>query len=575
MKKLIYAILFPVFLYAATEFTGETNGHIRLQVTDSTSYSPINDLTVEVYRNDTFITSYKREEFRPMSIIGLKPGFYKLTISSEGYFERSIDSVEVLAGKMAMVVSTLKREAKVLRKDAPLDGEDLTIKGYRIEDVPYTRDAVEVLADDYSGDRTMTIGGTTTDEAISYDKVESKALSTKPGSLAYKTAKSSITWGGGKDKSSSKESYGVDDIGVKESSSKLRTDDEKKSKTTDPKPVAGLLTAGEWNDIQNWDFWMDLHKDSAWKTMHTYWDFDTRNRYEVVLRNAEGREIPDAKVALKDNSGKTIWVAHTDNFGKAQLYAGMFENQSGRYNATADIDGKNYELGGFSDEKTVITKKLDAGSFNSTNLDLMFMVDATGSMGDEMNYLKSELVDVVRRIKAQEEQLNVRVGSVFYKDYGDEYVTRNFDFTNDVKEAVKNISAQYAGGGGDFPEAVESGLEAAITKQSWSEHAVSRLCFLILDAPPHYTPEVVAKLQTQIKAAAAKGIKLIPVMASGIDKQTEFLMRYFSVASNGDYIFITDDSGIGGSHIKPTIGAYDVVPLNDLIVKVALKYSHY
>lgn len=36
----------------------------------------------------------------------------------------------------------------------------------------------------------------------------------------------------------------------------------------------------------------------------------------------------------------------------------------------------------------------------------------------------------------------------------------------------------------------------------------------------------------------------MPIIASGIIKETELLMRYLSIASNGTYVFITDYSGL-------------------------------
>ena len=80
-------------------------------------------------------------------------------------------------------------------------------------------------------------------------------------------------------------------------------------------------------------------------------------------------------------------------------------------------------------------------------------------------------------------------------------------------------------------------------------------------------------MQTATKKASEKGIKIIPVVASGIDKETEFLMRFIACATNGTYVFLTDDSGIGESHLEPTVGKYEVEMLNDLIIRLILKYS--
>lgn len=97
--------------------------------------------------------------------------------------------------------------------------------------------------------------------------------------------------------------------------------------------------------------------------------------------------------------------------------------------------------------------------------------------------------------------------------------------------------------------------------------------FLLLDAPPHLTQENVSLIKNQIKKAQEKGIKIIPIVASGADKNVEFLMRFFSLSTNGTYVFLTDDSGIGNPHIKPTTPEYKVEKLNDLIVRLIKKYS--
>ena len=68
------------------------------------------------------------------------------------------------------------------------------------------------------------------------------------------------------------------------------------------------------------------------------------------------------------------------------------------------------------------------------------------------------------------------------------------------------------------------------------------------------------------------GVRIIPVASSGINKETEFLLRSMSISTGGRYVFLTDDSGIGGGHIEPTVGDYDVEKLNDLMVKVATEY---
>jgi hypothetical protein len=145
--------------------------------------------------------------------------------------------------------------------------------------------------------------------------------------------------------------------------------------------------------------------------------------------------------------------------------------------------------------------------------------------------------------------------------------------TSNPVNTINFISHQYASGGGDFPEAVDFGLEACIQELNWSDEAGTKILFILLDAPPHVNPEVQNRLNSAIQIAAAKGIRLVPVAASGINQQTEFLLKYMAIISNGEYLYITDDSNIGGRHLLPTGGKSDVEFLNDLMVKTIIKYS--
>ncbi|MCB0566482.1 MAG: VWA domain-containing protein, partial [Phaeodactylibacter sp.] len=208
----------------------------------------------------------------------------------------------------------------------------------------------------------------------------------------------------------------------------------------------------------------------------------------------------------------------------------------------------------------------------SQEADVFFVFDATGSMADELEYIKVEINDIISRIQNNNNNISFRLGSVFYRDEGDEYVTRTSNLDGNFAQVVDFINIQKADGGGDFPEAVHSALEKAIEGQAWQENARARLLFLILDAPPHHQDNVIQSVQDQILLAAQKGIKVIPVTASGIDKETEFLMRILAIASNSTYTFITNHSGIGNEHLEPTVGDYEVEFLNDLVVRLVDKY---
>ncbi|MFN0034399.1 MAG: carboxypeptidase regulatory-like domain-containing protein [Saprospiraceae bacterium] len=343
-----------------------------------------------------------------------------------------------------------------------------------------------------------------------------------------------------------------------------------------PAPRAGLLTAGEWNDLHNWNrHWVDILADGETDAFQKMYGFFPRQRYTVMVTNAQNFPIADALVALK-GSGKTLWEARTDNTGKAELWAALFspEKETAALRAELWVNGKKHEVGALLPASEGFNNlKINAECFAPKNVDIVWAVDATGSMGDEIEYLKTELLDVIGRAKTRSPELAFRMGTVFYRDKGDEYITKSSGLSPDIAQTVGFIQKQFAGGGGDYPEAVESALDEAIFGQKWSEQAVARICFLVLDASPHQGAEINASLQKSIREAARLGIRIVPVAASGIQKDTEFLMKFFGLATNGSYVFLTDHSGIGGKHLEPTTDEYKIEPLNNLLVRLISEYT--
>lgn len=343
-----------------------------------------------------------------------------------------------------------------------------------------------------------------------------------------------------------------------------------------PAPEAGLLTAGAWSDLQNWPFWLELMQQQEWAQMPATWGIYTQRRVPVVLRNSQGQALADVPVTLSAGQ-QTLFTARTNMAGEAELFVDLFTAQSQYTELQLSADS------GQAQASQTISLPLQGTEPISLNLesevapavyaDLMLMIDTTGSMGDELEYLKSELANVASRVAAQTPQdLTLRLSANFYRDTTDEYVVRSFPFSTDVSSVQSQLAQQSANGGGDFPEAVDSALADAVDNHQWSPTARARLLFLVLDAPPHQDAENLQRLRTSLERAAAKGIRIIPVASSGIDKETEFLLRMLAISSGGQYVFLTDDSGIGGSHIKPTIGQYSVEKLNDLMVRLASAY---
>lgn len=341
----------------------------------------------------------------------------------------------------------------------------------------------------------------------------------------------------------------------------------------------GVLTAGEVNDFAKWQQWTDLSA-TALGGLRKAWGIAPAGRYTLDLQTPQGLPLANASVQLRRADGTVLYRARTDNTGKAELWATLDAADTadaGTLVMEAEYGGKTFRVEQarpFSQAVNRVVADVPCGPSNA--VDVAFVVDATGSMQDEIDFLKAEMNDIIYRSKRIGDQLSFRFANVFYRDAGtnDEYTTRSMDFTRVLSTAVNFISEQRADGGGDTPEAVEIALDSAINGLAWSSEARARILFLVLDAGPHLTPAVKQRMRELAAAAAAKGIRIVPVAASGLDKGTEYLLRSLALATNGTYTFLTDHSGVGPPHLAPSTDAYQVESLNALLVRILKGFTY-
>ncbi|MCB9260931.1 MAG: carboxypeptidase regulatory-like domain-containing protein [Flavobacteriales bacterium] len=336
---------------------------------------------------------------------------------------------------------------------------------------------------------------------------------------------------------------------------------------------AGKLTAGEINDFSKWTLWTDLTENEL-EQHKNLWKINPSGRFSVQVTNQNSLPVANVVAKLIDEKGTTVFQSKTDNTGKVELWGSLLGSISGNFQVLVEHNGKTTKQKVHSFEKGVNFVKLNSECSQSEAVDIAFVVDATGSMGDEIEFLKKEISQVIFQSKQISSTLNFQFANVFYRDVNDEYVTRTQDFTRVLSEANLFISNQTAGGGGDYEEAVEMALDTAINYLNWREEARTRILFLVLDAPPHNNPEIQEKLRKLGEEAAKKGIRIVPLVASGINKSAEYLFRSLALTTNGTYVFLTDHSGIGDSHIAPSTDSYEVELLQNLMVRLIKSYTY-
>ena len=337
---------------------------------------------------------------------------------------------------------------------------------------------------------------------------------------------------------------------------------------------AGKVTAGEWRDLDHWTFWSDLmtkqdQEGTGYSAMSSYWGLYTNNRVAVRVKDANGavqKDVPVRLICKECGPSVVLYEARTDNRGETNLFVGLTQLREEVEDSTLMliVDGMPQEIAvqvtRWGDE--VVWNECTASVPATTNIDIAFIVDATGSMSDEIDFLKADLTNIITTVQNNHAEANIRTAALFYNN-----------FTSDLSQTVAFIQKQNADGGGDFPEAVHTALEAGLQELSWREESSIRLAFMLLDAPPHKRNDVIESLQFSIPRYASHGIRIIPVAASGIDKQTEFFLRFTAISTDGTYVFLTNHSGVGGDHIEATVGDYEVELLNELIVRLINQYA--
>jgi Mg-chelatase subunit ChlD len=339
-----------------------------------------------------------------------------------------------------------------------------------------------------------------------------------------------------------------------------------------PRPADEPVSAGMVDD--NADFGEYLAFRQRWLQLPRR-DLDVSARVLLDVRDAAGRAVPDAQVRVRDGGGRVLplW-ARTDAGGRTWLMpqpdtvpaAGApLEVEVRRGSAVTRVAwhaGQNDRL----------QARLDAPAPAPARLDIVFLVDATGSMGDEIAKLKRSMREVAEQLARLPARPDLCFGLVAYRDRGDEFFVRGADLTNDLGAFQGVLEGLRAGGGGDYPEALNEALHTAVHRISWRGEGTARLVVLVADAPPHLDYPG-PQYDQDLRAAQARGIKVFSVGASGLNPQGEFVFRQMAQFTGGRFVFLTyaqaarPSSGPGRETVHD-VRNYSVETLDKLLVRL-------
>jgi hypothetical protein len=304
---------------------------------------------------------------------------------------------------------------------------------------------------------------------------------------------------------------------------------------------------------------------------------DVSERYLLTVVNGEQQPVLDARVRVFDGPS-LVWEGRTYAGGRTVLFprALVISENSAELRVTVEKGNSAAEATlrrGQNGEQTIVLNGA-AALPQQPRLDVLFLLDATGSMGDEIGRIQDTIAEIAARIERIEPRPAVRFALVSYRDRGDAYVARtDAPFTADVAGFREALLQVHADGGGDTPEDLNEGLRVALQELNWADDAV-RLTFLVADAAPHMDYGQQFVYTNAAREAVARGVKIYPIAASNTDPVAEYVFRQLAQQTLARFIFLTYHQGENGGapgdttqmHVDPA--EFTVERLDDLVVRV-------
>lgn len=214
-------------------------------------------------------------------------------------------------------------------------------------------------------------------------------------------------------------------------------------------------------------------------------------------------------------------------------------------------------------------------------LDIVFVMDTTGSMGEEIQRLKETIQIIHMNLTSLSVPAEVRFGMVLYKDVGDEYNSMTIPLTSDIELFQTELDLVQAYGGGDTPEDLELALDDLVNNMDWNKDGI-KLAYIITDAPPHLDYGRAYTCAAAAEDARRLGIKIYGIGTGGLDLQGEYVLRQMAQYTSARYIFLTygaesgdSSGGVAGSVSHHTGSNWNADKLESIIIRFAKEELSY
>jgi von Willebrand factor type A domain len=319
-------------------------------------------------------------------------------------------------------------------------------------------------------------------------------------------------------------------------------------------PPPSGVRAGEWDDNANYREFLRYLETESNLAFHKV---DLQDRAFLVVRDSDGKGVPRCRVTVNDARQHTATLTTTAS-GRAILFPHAEGLVGNELTATTVCQGVSARAGVPLGGDGVVDLRLPQKRAlpQTRTVDVAFILDTTGSMGEEIAAVKHTIEKVTQGLSGT--NVRVRIGMVEFKDRGDAFVTRVHAMTTDLQRFSGDVAAVSASGGGDTPESVNEGVHVGIHGLEWGKDSIARLAFLIGDAPPHLDYARDFDYATEMKDAAHEGIQLYTIAASGMDGVGQVIWRQMAQYTGASDMFVlrggAGPQSTGGGDPKSSCG---------------------
>ena len=338
-------------------------------------------------------------------------------------------------------------------------------------------------------------------------------------------------------------------------------------------PQASGLAAGFADDNEQFNYFTQFLEKYGTGVPH--YPLDVSERIGLRILDREGKSIPNAGVRIYDGE-QLLCEGQTYADGGFLFFPSEYGGARQQYRAIFSVDqleeSLSFDRYGKRNLETRLGMKRQVTE--QVPLDLLFILDTTGSMGEEINRLKVTIELINLNIASLSVEPQVRFGMVLYRDRGDQYVTEVVPLTADLDSFTRSLGKVEAGGGGDQPEDLQEALSDAVKNVAWNTGGI-RLSFIITDAPPHLDYGQEFTYVDAAREARRQGVKIFSVGTSGLDLAGEYVLRQVSQYTAAKYIFLThgeqgeSEGGTAGSVSHHTGANYQTDRLEAIIIRIA------